>query len=75
MAYSSLVTSWVAHPQGLLLVHQAPRVGDFLHGLLLLLLLFFLLVILLDLLDVGIVILVLVGLVIGDVLLGGVLDP
>jgi len=48
-------------------------VGDFLHGLLLLL--FFLLVILLDLLDVGIVILVLVGLVIGDVLLGGVLDP
>ena len=73
--YSSLVTSWVAHPQGLLLVHQAPRLGDFLHGLLLL---FFLLVILLDLLDVGIVILVLVilaGLVIGDVLLGGVLDP
>ena len=70
------MTSWVAHPQGLLLVHQAPRVGDFLHGLLLLLLLlFFLLVILLDLLDVGIVILVLVGLVIGDVLLGGVLDP
>ena len=70
-----MVTSWVAHPQGLLLVHQAPRVrvGDFLHGLLLLL--FFLLVILLDLLDVGIVILVLVGLVIGDVLLGGVLDP
>ena len=66
------MTSWVAHPQGLLLVHQAPRVGDFLHGLLLL---FFLLVILLDLLDVGIVILVLVGLVIGDVLLGGVLDP
>ena len=75
MVYSSLVTSWVAHPQGLLLVHQAPRLGDFLHGLLLL---FFLLVILLDLLDVGIVILVLVilaGLVIGDVLLGGVLDP
>ena len=71
------MTSWVAHPQGLLLVHQAPRVGDFLHGLLLLLLLFFLLVILLDLLNVGIVILVLVlvGLVIGDVLLGGVLDP
>ena len=70
------MTSWVAHPQGLLLVHQAPRVGDFLHGLLLLLLLlFFLLVILLDLLDVGIVIIILVGLVIGVVLLGGLLDP
>ena len=68
------MTSWVAHPQGLLLVHQAPRVGDFLHGLLLLLL-FFLLVILLDLLDVGIVIIILVGLVIGVVLLGGLLDP
>ena len=72
MAYSSLVTSWVAHSQGRLLVHQAPRVGDFLHGLLLL---FFLLIILLDLLDVGIVIIILVGLVIGDVLLGGLLDP
>ena len=67
-----MVTSWVAHPQGLLLVHQAPRVGDFLHGLLIL---FFLLVILLDLLDVGIVIIILVGLVIGVVLLGGLLDP
>ena len=67
-----MVTSWVVHPQGLLLVHQAPRVGDFLHGLLLL---FFLLVILLDLLDVVIVIIILVGLVIGDVLLGGLLDP
>ena len=67
-----MVASWVAHPQGLLLVHQAPRVGDFLHGLLIL---FFLLVILLDLLDVGIVIIILVGLVIGVVLLGGLLDP
>ena len=67
------MTSWVAYPQGLLLVHHAPRAGGFLHGLLLLLL--FLLAIFLDLLDVGIFILVLVGLVIGDVLLGGVLDP
>ena len=75
MAYSSLVTSWVAHQQGLLIVHQAPRVGDFLHGLLLLFFLLVILLDLLDLLDVVIVILVLVGLVIGDVLLGGVLNP
>merc|ERR1712144_84385 len=50
----------VAHPEGLLLVHELPLVGDLLDGLLLLLLLLVLLVLLL---------------IVGDLLLGGLLNP
>merc|ERR1719247_484274 len=66
---------WVAHPEWLLLVHELPLVGDFLDGLLLLLLL----LILIDLLNlwlviIAVLILVLI-LIVGDLLLGGLLDP
>merc|ERR1712137_876545 len=63
----------VAHPERLLLVHELPFVGDLLHSLFLLLLL---LVVLIDLGLVVILVLILVFiLIIGDLLLGGLLDP
>merc|ERR1712144_35984 len=67
----------VAHPEGLLLVHELPLVGDLLDGLLLLLLLLVLLVNLLNLgllILIAILILVLI-LIVGDLLLGGLLNP
>mmetsp|Transcript_17764 Transcript_17764/g.57462 ORF Transcript_17764/g.57462 Transcript_17764/m.57462 type:complete len:716 (-) Transcript_17764:251-2398(-) len=63
----------VAHPDGLLLVHELPLVADLLDllGLLLLLLIG-------DLLDLALLVLALLGLlllVVGDLLLGGLLGP
>merc|ERR1711957_1083065 len=65
---------WVSHPDWLLLVHQLPLVGDFLHLLLLLLLL------LIDLLDLRGITFLVIGLlvlliVVADLLLGGLLHP
>merc|ERR1719162_1245486 len=68
---------WVSHPDWLLLVHQLPLVGDFLHLLLLLLLL---LILLIDLLDLRGITLLVIGplvllIVVADLLLGGLLNP
>merc|ERR1719506_1165031 len=65
----------VAHPEWLLLVHELPLVSDLLDGLLLLLLL----LVLIDLLNlwlvvIAILVLILI-LIVGDLLLGGLLDP
>mmetsp|Transcript_28972 Transcript_28972/g.61126 ORF Transcript_28972/g.61126 Transcript_28972/m.61126 type:complete len:729 (-) Transcript_28972:69-2255(-) len=69
---------WVPHPDGLLLVHQIPLVAHLLHLLRLLLL-----GLVVDLLDLALLLLallllgrrVLLGLVVADLLLGGLLRP